>query len=224
MSHSQSHSQALILGVGPGLGASVARRFGRAGFAVTIAARHEQKLSEIADQLRSEGIIVEVAAADASDPRAFRTTLERLTERVTPSVVVYNAAIVATDNVLTSDLDYLQNAYNVDAVGAIVAAQVFTPAMREAGAGTFLATGGSPGVDPQAAYATLSLGKAGLRAAVMLMHEELKEAGVHATSITVAGAIISGTSMAPERIAEIYWDLHSQPPTEWTAETVFDGQ
>jgi hypothetical protein len=43
-------------------------------------------------------------------------------------------------------------------VGAISAAQVFTPAMREAGAGTFLATGGYPGVDPQPAYASLSLG------------------------------------------------------------------
>jgi hypothetical protein len=75
-----------------------------------------------------------------------------------PSVVVYNAALIASDSILTSDVDYLLSAYAVDVLGAISAAQVFTPAMRRAGAGTFLATGGYAGVAPQPAYATISLG------------------------------------------------------------------
>jgi hypothetical protein len=47
---------------------------------------------------------------------------------------------------------------------------------------------------------------------------------VHAASVRVAGAIAPGTPMAPDRIAETYWALHTQPAAEWTAETVFDGQ
>jgi hypothetical protein len=96
--------------------------------------------------------------------------------------------------------------------------------MRQAGCGTFLATGGYAGVDPQPAYATISLGKAGLRTAVSLMHDELKAHGVHAASVTVAGAIAPGTPLDPDLIADAYWTLHSQQAPDWTAETYFDGQ
>jgi short-subunit dehydrogenase len=214
----------LILGAGPGLSASVARRFGREGFAVTLVARREQALADLANDLRGAGISVDTVTADAADPHGFRTDLEDLAERITPGVVVYNAALITSDNVLTSDTDYLLSAYAVDALGAISAAQVFTPAMRQAGSGTFLATGGYAAVDPQPEYATITLGKAGLRAAVSLMHDELKADGVHATSITIYGPIAPGTAVAPERIAETYWALHTQPAAEWSAETVFDGQ
>jgi short-subunit dehydrogenase len=214
----------LILGAGPGLSASVARRFGREGFAVTLVARREQALADLANDLRGAGISVDTVTADAADPHGFRTALEDLAERITPGVVVYNAALITSDNVLTSDTDYLLSAYAVDALGAISAAQVFTPAMRQAGSGTFLATGGYAGVTPQPDYATISLGKAGLRAAVSLMHDELKADGVHATSITIGGAIAPGTAIDPDRIADTYWALHTQPAAEWRAETVFNGQ
>ena len=214
----------LILGAGPGLGAAVARRFGREGFAVSLVARRGQALTELADQLRSTGITVDTVTADAADPHGFRNVLEDLAERITPGVVVYNAALIASDNVLTSDTQYLLDTYAIDVLGAISAAQVFTPAMRQAGHGTFLATGGYAGVDPQPAYATISLGKAGLRAAVSLMHDELKTDGVHAASVTVAGAIAAGTPMDPDRIADTYWSLHTHPAGDWTSETYFDGQ
>src|SRR3712207_1053169 len=214
----------LILGAGPGLSASVARRFGREGFAVTLVARRERALAELADHLREAGISVDTATADAADPHAFRAVLEDLAQGTAPGVVVYNAALITSDNVLTSDTDYLLSAYAVDALGAISAAQVFTPAMRQAGSGTFLATGGYAGVTPQPDYATISLGKAGLRAAVSLMHDELKADGVHATSITIGGAIAPGTAIDPDRIADTYWALHTQPAAEWSDETVFNGQ
>jgi short-subunit dehydrogenase len=223
MTDSTSTPQALIVGVGPSLGISLARRFGREGFAVTIAGRNQDKLSGFAEQLRGEGITVHTAIADAADPKAFQASLQELAGKITPSVVVYNAAVIAADNVLTSDIDYLITNYNIDAFGAIVAAQVFTPAMRQAGTGTFLSSGGYAGVDPQAEYATLSLGKAGLRAATTLIHKELKDEGVHAASVTIAGAIEPGTPMAPELIADTFWSLHTEPAGAWTAETVFDG-
>jgi hypothetical protein len=72
-----------------------------------------------------------------------------------------------------------------------------------------------------AAYASLALGKAGLRAAVTLLHKELKDDGVHATSVTVHGPIAPDTPLAPELIAERYWTLHNQPSDEWTDETHF---
>jgi short-subunit dehydrogenase len=214
----------LILGAGPGLGASIARRFGREGFAVTLVARREAALTELAGELRGAGVAVDTATADAADPRGFRTALEGLAEHITPGVVVYNAAIIAADSILTTDAERLLSTYAVNVLGAIIAAQVFTPAMREAETGTFLATGGSPGVEPQPAHASLSLGKAALRAAVSLLHDGLKGDGVHVAGVTIYGVIAPDTPFAPDRIAETYWALHTQPAADWSAETVFDGQ
>jgi short-subunit dehydrogenase len=214
----------LILGAGPGLSASIARRFGREGFSITLVARREQALTELAEALRADGIPVDTATADAADATGFRSVLETLAERITPGVVVYNAARIARDSVLDIDAEYMLSSYAVNVVGAISAAQVFTPAMREAKTGTFLATGGYAYMDPEPVHASLSLGKAGLRAAIALLHKELKDDGVHAASVTIHGTIAPDTPLAPERIAETYWHVHRQPAGDWTAETHFEGQ
>jgi short-subunit dehydrogenase len=214
----------LVIGAGPGLGAAIARRFGREGFAVTLAARSEHNLAGLANELRNMGMPIDTLTADAGDPHTFRKVLEGLAETTAFGVVVYNAAVIAADNILTDDTDYLLNTYAVNVLGAVTTAQVFTPAMRQARSGTFLVTGGYAGVSPQPPYASLSLGKAGLRAAVALMHDELKADGVHSTSVTIAGAITPGTALGPDIIADTYWDLHSQPAADWNAEIVFDGQ
>ena len=208
----------VVLGAGPGLGLAVARRFGREGFAVTLVARREPNLAALAGELRDAGVRVDTVVADVADPHGFRTALEALAPRA-PGVVVYNAAVTARDDILTSDVDHLLTTHAVDVVGAVTAAQVFTPAMRRAGRGTFLATGGHPSVTPEPRFATLSLGKAGLRAAVALLHDELRADGVHVTGITIGGAITPGGALDPDHIAETYWAVHAQPVGEWTAET-----
>src|SRR4051812_14364804 len=139
----------LILGAGPGLSVSIARRFGREGFAVTLVARRAAALADLAEPLARAGITVDTATADAADARGFRATLERLAERITPSVVVYNAARIAADSILTLDEDDLLSSYAINVLGAISAAQVFAPALRRSGSGTFLASGGDPAVNPQ---------------------------------------------------------------------------
>jgi short-subunit dehydrogenase len=214
----------LVIGAGPGLGAAIARRFGREGFAVTLAARSEHNLTGLANELRSTGVNVDTLTADAGDPHIFRQVLQGLAKTTAFGVVVYNAAVISADNILNDDTDYLLNTYAVNVLGAVTAAQVFTPAMRQARSGTFLVTGGYVGVSPQPPHASLSLGKAGLRAAVALMHDELKADGVHSTGITIAGAITPGTALDPDIIADTYWNLHTRPATDWNAETVFDGQ
>jgi hypothetical protein len=47
--------------------------------------------------------------------------------------------------------------------------------------------------------------------------------GVHVTGITIGGAITPGGALDPDRIADTYWALHTQPPGEWTAETYVEG-
>jgi len=218
------HSLAVVIGAGPGLGAGVARRFAREGFALVLVARSQDTLDATAAELRAAGATVETVTADAGDPAAFRAAMTELAERSAPGVVVYNVGLVVSDGLLSSDDDHLVHALTVDVVGALAAAQVFTPAMREAGRGTFLVTGGGPALHPDPAHGTLTIGKSALRAAVTVLHEELADDGVHAASVTVVGVIAPGTALDPDLIAEEYWALHSQPRGEWTVDTVVDGR
>ena len=90
--------------------------------------------------------------------------------------------------------------------------------MARRGSGTFIVTGGMP--EPKPGYASLSLGKAGVRTLVALLDQEYGPSGVHAATVTVDGPVAAGTFFDPDRIAEHYWRLHVQPRGEWQREIV----
>src|SRR5262249_22022869 len=106
----------------------------------------------------------------------------------------------------------------VNVLGAMDAASHLGPAMAERGGGTILLTGGMP--QPLAAYTSLSLGKAGLRALNSMLDETYRPRGVHVAMVTVDGPIAPGTDFDPDLIAERYWQLHRQLREQWELEVV----
>jgi len=213
----------LVIGAGPGVGAAVARRFGREGFRATLVSRGEG-LDVLAAGLRAEGVEVSQLLADVEDLDGFRSILRGLYSRQdAPAVLVYNASMLVPDGILTSTPEHLHEAYDVDVVGAIAAAQIAAPVLRAAGSGTILFTGGGFADFPLPAFATISLGKAALRAAATLLAAELGGDGVHAASVTIAGQVASGTAFDPDDIAELFWSAHSEGPDRWVAEYRFEA-
>src|SRR3954449_11100849 len=67
----------LLMGAGPGVGASVVRRFGREGFRSTLISRGET-LEQLAAELRSDGLEIEAVVADIADLDGYRATLGRI--------------------------------------------------------------------------------------------------------------------------------------------------
>jgi NAD(P)-dependent dehydrogenase (short-subunit alcohol dehydrogenase family) len=126
------------------------------------------------------------------------------------------------DSLLSSDVAHLHEAYDVDVVGAVVAAQVAAPAMRAAGDGTILFTGGGWADHPGPAWATVSLGKVALRATAAMLGADLAADGIRVASITIAGQIRPGTPFSPDQIAEKYWSVVQSDGT-WQSEFRFDG-
>jgi short-subunit dehydrogenase len=214
----------LLVGAGPGLGMALARRFAVGGYRLTLVARNTDTLSDLAGTLADTGAKISIIGADASDPDSFGARVRELyLGSGAPGVIVYNAVMGAPDRLLTSSAAHLQAAYSVDVISAIVIAQVAAPAMRAAGSGTILVTGGGFADHPIPALATVSLGKAALRSAATMLGADLEPDGIRVATLTIAGQIAAGTSFDPARIAERYWEVvHLDGP--WQAEFRYTGE
>jgi short-subunit dehydrogenase len=214
----------LLVGTGPGLGAAIARRFAREGYRLTLVARSEETIAALAQELRSAQADVTVVQADAGDPERLRAGLAPLfAARAAPGVVIYNAALMAFDELLTVSPEQLADAYAVDVIGGVLTAQLAVPAMRAAGAGTLLFTGGGFADALPQALATLSLGKVALRAAATMLARQLRDDNIHAGSLTILGQIAAGTPFDPDAIADAYWAISNEGPDAWREEYRFDG-
>jgi short-subunit dehydrogenase len=130
---------------------------------VTLVARSTDRLRDLADSLADSGAQIATIAADAGDPEDLGARMAELyNEQAAPGLIIYNAVMGAPDTLLGSSVEHLHTAYAVDVIGAIVVTQVAAPAMRAAGSGTIIVTGGGFADHPIPALATISLGKAAL--------------------------------------------------------------
>src|ERR1700750_2431855 len=199
MPESVDPNHLLLIGAGPGVGAGVVRRFGREGVRSTLIARSAKPLDELASELRAGGLEIETTRADIADLDGYRETLERIFSAPgAPGVVVYNAALPDPGQILDTTVERLRTAHDVDVLGAVVAAQVAAPVLRAAGGGPLLFTGGGSAAHPVPALASLSMGKAALRSAQTLVAAGVRDDGIHAATVTVAGTVEPGTDLDPD--------------------------
>jgi short-subunit dehydrogenase len=214
----------LLVGAGPGLGMAVARLFADGGYRVTLVARSADGLGRLAAGLADTGAQIDTIAADASDPEGVRARMAELySEQGAPGLIIYNAVMGTPDQLLSSSVEHLQTAYAVDVISAIVVTQVAAPAMRAAGSGTIIVTGGGFADHPIPVLATVSLGKAALRSAATMLGADLAPDGIRVATLTIAGQIVADTAFDPDRIATRYWEVvHSDDP--WQAEFRFTGE
>ena len=214
----------LFIGMGPGNGMSVARRFGREGFEILMVARDPEKLTEYAAELEKEGVASSSFAVDIADKLAFRELLtEIVAQHPDISIMHYNASAFNPALPSEIDLDTFMADLNINIVGALLSAQAVLPAMRARGAGTIFLTGGGTALDAPANLASLGVGKAGMRSLAFTLAKECKDYGIHVATITICGMIQPGTQLAPEIIAENFWKLHQDRDTEhWQTEIMMD--
>jgi short-subunit dehydrogenase len=214
-----------IVGAGPGISQAVARQFARHGFRVALVARNTAKLQGLQQELTEQGFEAHSYPADAADLSGLTRTLERIgTDLGAPDVLVYNANSSGAVGAAALEPETLEQDFRVNVSGALAASQAVLPGMIAAGRGTVLFTGGGLALHPSAQYASLSIGKAGLRSLALCLAQELEGRGVHVATVTVAGSVQPGTAFDPDKIAAHYWRLHTQERGSWEAEHVFRGE
>lgn len=217
---------ALIVGVGDGLSASVARRLQREGYRLALAARNVDKLGPLADSLGASR-----HACDAADPASVEQLFAQIGEGL--RVAVYNPSARQRGPITELDPAAVKAAMEVTAFGAFLMGQCAARAMlasvpTNGVRGTILFTGASAGVKGFPQSAPFAMGKFAQRGLAQSMARELHPQGVHVAWVNIDGAIRNpgrtepadkpDSMLDPDAIAETYWHLIAQDRSAWSDE------
>lgn len=204
------------------LGLAIAQRFGREGYQLALLARRPAALAEYTKTLSDVGIQATGFSVDAADPDSITTAFAAINQTLGhPDVLVYNAALLKQDSVMSLTAETLVQDFKVNAVGVITAIQQVLPEMQHQRSGTILLTGGGLALYPSPQQISLGIGKAAIRYLALGLADELKVDGIHIATVTICGEIAPGTKFDPDAIAAVYWQLHTQTPETWQVEYVY---
>ena len=218
------YKNALIVGVGAGLSASLARLFARQGIRVALAARSIEKLGALCTETGARAFACDATKVDEVE-RLFGL-VER--EIATPDVVVYNASARARGPFLDLVPAEVANSIAVSAFGGFLVAQEAVKRMLPNKHGAILFTGASASVKGYAQSAPFAMGKFALRGLAQSMARELSPQGIHVAHFVIDGGIRSAartepadrpdSMLDPDAIALSYWNVMQQPRSAWTWE------
>ena len=215
---------AVIVGVGDGLSASLARVLSREGYALHLAARDAGKLAGLADETGAT-----VHSVDGSDPEAVSALFGAVEGRI--DVAVYNPSARVRGPIADLDPSDVERALRVTAFGAFLVGRA--AARRMLGQegevrGTILFTGASAGVKGFPQSAPFAMGKFAQRGLAQSMARELHPKGVHVAWVNIDGAIRNpgrtepadapDSMLDPDAIAEAYLGLIRQDRSAWSDE------
>lgn len=211
----------VVVGVGSGLGLSIARKFGEEGCRVVMLARRTTAIADYAKMLNELGIEAYSFSVDVTDATSIVDTFNQIQQTLGhPDILIYNAAASSAGDIFTGTTDNFVQDFKINVVGAIVAIQQVAPQMKSRQQGTILLTGGGTALDPFPSVASLAIGKAGIRNLSFSLSKAFEPDGVHVATVTICGVIGSEPKFAPDEIAQVYWTLHTQVEDEWQREAV----
>ena len=215
---------ALIVGTGPGLSASLARRCAAEGMQVAVAARDTAKLE---------------ALCSASGARAYRcdvtvrAEVDALFESVAselgnPHLVVYNPGARAHGPITELDPGDVERALAIGCFGGFLVGQAAAKRLLPSRGGAILFTGATASVKGYPHSAAFAMGKFGLRGLAQSMARELAPQGIHVAHFVIDGQIRSDARgridagddhfLDPDAIADTYWHVYRQHRSSWTWE------
>lgn len=217
---------AVIVGVGDGLSASLARLLRNAGFDLVLAARNISKLGKLAAVTNAR-----LVGCDAADPAQVAELFSRAGDQI--RAVIYNPSARIRGPITDLEPESVKHAIEVTAFGAFLvgqaAAKIMLSQSSENGVrGTILFTGASAGVKGFPQSAPFAMGKFAQRGLAQSMARELHPQGIHVAWINIDGAIRNpgrtepadrpDSMLSPDAIAQNYLNLINQDRSTWSEE------
>jgi NAD(P)-dependent dehydrogenase (short-subunit alcohol dehydrogenase family) len=215
---------ALIVGVGSGLSASLARLFAKSGLKVALAARRATNLAGLAQETGAKSFTCDSTNRDEV-AKLFSDVEAALGS---PDVVVYNASYRTRGPLVELVPDEVAKSLAVTAFGGFLVAQAAVKRMLPHNHGAVFFTGASASVKGYAQSAPFAMGKFALRGLAQSMARELSPQGIHVAHVVVDGGIRSerrpnppdkpDSMLDPDAIAQSYLHLLHQPRSAWAWE------
>jgi NAD(P)-dependent dehydrogenase (short-subunit alcohol dehydrogenase family) len=212
----------VVVGAGPGVSGSVARRFADEGYDVALLGADQDVIDDLVPDLEARGATVGHAVADVTDEQAAREAVRRFGEHTGRiDVLHFNpSAFREKDPLSLTVADLLEDvALGVGALLTVV--QAARPYMSSGA--RISVTGSMAADDPWEGAASLGVQKAGVRNLVHSLDKTLAADGIRAVSVTVRGSLAREGAFTPDRVAEALWAAVTTDESEWRSEVPYSG-
>lgn len=212
----------VVVGAGPGVSGSVARRFADEGYDVALLGQDEAVLDELAADLETRGVAVGRAVSDVTDVHAARAAVRRFGEHTGRiDVLHFNPSAFREKDPLALSVDELLEDVALGVGALLTVVQAARPYLSAGG--RVSVTGSMAADQPWEGAASLGVQKAGVRNLVHSLDKTLAPDGIRAVSVTVRGTLASEGAFTPDRVAEAIWAAVTRDDADWTSEVPYGG-
>lgn len=230
---------AILVGAGDAIGAAVARRFAKGGYAVCICRRDAAKSQPLVDQLRAADHEAYAFSVDARQEAEVQALFARVEQEIGPiEVCLFNAGSNVNKPLLDTTEKLFFKAWELACYAGFLVGREAARVMMPRGRGTILFTGATASLRGGKGFAAFASAKFGLRAVAQAMARELGPKNIHVAHLIIDAAVdsdairarfkamrgLEADDIAPnslvrtDTIAEAYWFVHQQPKDGWTHE------
>lgn len=212
-----------VIGIGPGNGASFARKFSEEGYAVALLSRSTDLSGKLADELGD----AKAYACDAADPAAIVSAFEQINDDLGPvDTLIYNAGSGIWKTVEDITPEEFELGWRINTLGALVSSQQVIPAMKKSAAGNIIFVGATASLRGVPYTAGFAPAKAAQRILAQSMAKHLWPMGIHVSIMIIDGGIRSpdspksdsGENLEPDDIASLAHYLTTQSKSAWSFE------
>ena len=220
-----SKKVALVTGVGPGTGSSIARRFSDGGYKVAMIARDKERLKSLEEELEdSKGYSCELR-----NQEYLNSTVDNIIKDFGyPDVFIHNAVRGTRGNFLEFTSEELQSNFDINVLALHRIAQKVAPEMIKKNKGAIIVTGNTSAHRGKANFGGTASTKAAQKILTESFARYLNPKGIHVAYITIDAAIdLEWTRKAwpdkpddffiqPDDIASEVWHITHQSKSAWT--------
>lgn len=186
-----------ILGAGTGLGASVARHYGKAGFRVALVARNAQSLSQRVAELSAQDVDATAFPADLNEIDAIPALVREIEGKSGPIHTAIFAPVGNFRMLPAVDLTAasLKELANILTLAPVEVVRSVLPGMLARGDGAIVIADGLSAVTPMPGMSGPGPAFAATRNYILGLHDEIKNRGVFAGMLHIGAMIENSTGL-----------------------------
>ncbi|WP_019912789.1 SDR family NAD(P)-dependent oxidoreductase [Paenibacillus sp. HW567] len=201
-----------IVGAGPGLGLSIAKKFGANGFQIALIARNAEKLNALAEELKALDIDAAAFPADLYSKEQLVSAFQGIKDKYGfIDVLEFSPTSGSYPPTPISQVteENAMDAFQALVVGAIRSVEQVLPEMLEKKGGAILFTTGLSSIYPIPMMGNMGIALSGLRNYANNLHTDLAPKGIYVAHLAIGAFIKPGTASDPGLIADAWYDLYA---------------